>query len=213
MFQKYLDPIIDHYTTGAYYAEVYRAKREYFEKAGLVHEDNPEYELRMNSFVDWYLYDRDLPGVDLPPIKHFFRKNRERMSPEEQTIHRDFCASNHSLFRLKRFSWDRKSILVEDLFSQKVFTVSDPIISSGFARGDVFEARLIPFRGSYEFSRAFCFHPPEMEAFILAEIKKVRFQDKSRQSKLILLLSAMKLKHLRYQHIAVEEAYRFDSKL
>jgi hypothetical protein len=85
-------------------------------------------------------------------------------------------------------------------------------IHQGFARGDLFEARLVPFKGKYEFSKGFCFHPIEMESFILSEIKKVRYQDKARQTKLILQLSAMKLRHLRFSHIDVKHIYSFDSK-
>ena len=32
MYEKYLDPVAEHFTTGDYYGEVYRAKQEYFEK-------------------------------------------------------------------------------------------------------------------------------------------------------------------------------------
>ncbi len=63
--QRYLDPVIDEFTTGEYYREVYAAKQEFFEKAGIVYEDDPEYEQRMSIFMDWYIFERDLPGVDL----------------------------------------------------------------------------------------------------------------------------------------------------
>lgn len=212
MYQKYLEPIIEEFTTGEYYREVYNAKHEYFEKAGVVYEDDSEFEQRMCIFMDWYLFDRDLPGVDLPPIKYYFRQNKERFSNEELNIYRDFCSTIHSVFRLKRKTWTGNGFVVQDLFSNKTFTVTDPEITRGFSRGDIFEARIIPFHGSYEFSRGFCFHPAEMESFILSEIKKVRFQDKSRQTKLILQLSAMKLKHLRFQHIDIRHIYTFDSK-
>lgn len=212
MYQKYLDPVIEEFTTGEYYREVYNAKQEYFEKAGVVYEDDPEFEQRMCIFVDWYMFDRDLPGVDLPPIKYFFRRNRDRFSNEELNIYRDFCSTVHSIFRLKRFSFFGKGLVVDDLFSNKTLKVFDSEINVGFARGDVFEARIIPFKGSYEFSRGFCFHPVEMRSFILNEIRKVRFQDKSRQTKLILQLAAMKLKHLRFQHIDIRNIYTFDSK-
>jgi hypothetical protein len=212
MYQKYLDPIIEEFTTGEYYREVYEAKQEYFEKAGLVHEDDTEFEQRMCIFNDWYIFDRDLPGVDLPPIKYYFRKNKERFSNEELNIYRDFCSTIHSIFRLKRHTWLGNGFVVHDLFANKDYTVTDTEINRGFSRGDVFEARLIPFMGGYEFSRGFCFHPAEMESFILGEIKKVRFQDKKRQTKLILQLAAMKLKHLRFQHIDIHHIYTFDSK-
>jgi len=212
MYQKYLEPIIEEFTTGEYYREVYNAKQEYFDKAGIVYEDDGEFDQRMSIFMDWYLFDRDLPGVDLPPIKYYFRQNKDRFSSEELNIYRDFCSTIHSIFRLKRFTWTGSGFVIHDLFSNKTFTVRDAEINRGFARGDVFEARIMPFKGSYEFSRGFCFHPAEMESFILGEIKKVRFQDKSRQTKLILQLAAMKLKHLRFQHIDIRHIYTLDSK-
>ena len=212
MYQKYLEPVIEEFSTGEYYREVYEAKQEYFDKAGIVYEDDVEFEQRMCIFMDWYIFDRDLPGVDLPPIKYYFRKNKDRFSNEELNIYRDFCSTIHSVFRVKRFTWNRKGFVVGDLFSNKSYKVTDSEINLGFARGDIFEARIIPFKGSYEFSRGFCFHPVEMESFILGEIKKVRSQDKRIQTKLILQLAAMKLKHLRFQHIDIRHIYTFDSK-
>ncbi len=212
MYQKYLEPIIEDFTTGEYYREVYTAKQEYFDKAGIVYEDDTEFEQRMCIFMDWFIFDRDLPGVDLPPIKYFFRKNKERFSSDELNIYRDFCSTIHSIFRLKRFTWNRKGFVVVDLFTNKTHVVSDSEINKGFARGDIFEARIIPFKGDLEFSRGFCFHPAEMESFISNEVKKVRFQDKSRQTKLILQLSAMKLKHLRFPHIDIRHIYKFESR-
>lgn len=212
MYQKYLDPVIEEFTTGEYYREVYNAKHEYFDKAGIVYEDDAEFEQRMCIFMDWYIFDRDLPGVDLPPIKYYFRKNKDRLSSEELNIYQDFCSTTHSIFRLKRKAWGGEGFVVQDLFSNKTYTVTDSEVNRGFSRGDVFEARIITFKGKHEFSRGFCFHPAEMESFILGEIKKVRFQDKSRQTKLVLQLAAMKLKHLRFQHIDIKHIYTFESR-
>ena len=212
MYQKYLEFLIEEFTTGEYYREVYNAKQEYFEKAGIVYEDDSEFEQRMCVFMDWYIFDRDLPGVDLPPIKFYFRKNKEIFSSEELNIYKDFCTTIHSVFRLKRTTWNKKGLVVLDLFSNKTYTVMDSQINKGFARGDIFEARLIPFKGQVQFSRGFCFHPADMESFILGEIKKVKYQDKNRQTKLILQLSAMRLKHLRFPHIDIRHIYKFESR-
>lgn len=212
MYQKYLEPILEDFTTGEYYREVYNAKLEYFDKAGIVYEDDPEFEQRMCIFMDWYIFDRDLPGVDLPPIKYYFRKNKEKFTSEELNIYRDFCSTIHSVFRLKRFRFFRNGLVIQDLFSNKSHNVVESEITRGFTRGDIFEARIIPFKGRLEFSRGFCFHPSDMRAFILGEVKKVRFQDKSRQTKLILQLAAMKLKHLRFPHIDIRHIYKFESR-
>jgi hypothetical protein len=213
MYQKYLEPLIEEFTTGEYYREVYNAKQEYFEKTGIVYEDDSEFEQRMCIFMDWYIFDRDLPGVDLPPIKYYFRKNKDRFSSEELNIYKDFCSTIHTIFRLKRQTWNKKGFVVLDIFSNKTYTVTDLEINRGFTRGDIFEARIIPFKDSLSFSRGFCFHPIEMKSFILSEVKKVRYQDKSRQTKLILQLSAMKLKHLRFSHIDIKHVYKFESRL
>lgn len=212
MYQKYLDPIIEEFSTGEYYREVFQAKQEYFDRAGVVYEDDPEFEQRMCIFMDWYIFDRDLPGVDLPPVKYYFRKYKEKFSNEELNIYKDLCRTIHSIFRLKRFTWKKDALLVQDLFSNKKYKVMDPEINSGFSKGDIFETRVIPFKDGYEFSRGFCFHPVDMESFILGEIKKVRFQEKSRQTRLILQLAAMKLKHIRFSHIDVKHIYTFDSR-
>jgi hypothetical protein len=212
MYEKYLEPVIEEFTTGEYFREVYNAKQEYFEKAGVVYEDDSEFEQRMCIFMDWYLFDRDLPGVDLPPIKYYFRRNKDRFGNEELNIYRDFCSTIHSLFRLNRVTWNKKSLVVTDLFVNEKHTVHASEITRGFTRGDIFEARIIPFKGSYEFSRGFCFHPTEMGPFILGEIKRVRFQDRSRQTKLILALSAMKLKSTRFNHIDIRHIYASNSK-
>ncbi|MBI2604947.1 MAG: hypothetical protein HYW49_02585 [Deltaproteobacteria bacterium] len=210
MYQKYLDPVVETFTAGDYYKEVFQAKQEYFERAGVVYEDDSEYENRMNTFMDWYLFDRELPGIDLPPIKLYFRKNEDRFTKEEAGIYKGFCNTILSIFYLRKASGG--CVFVKDLFSRKNYEVRDGEINAGFMKGDIFEGRLIPFQGIYEFSKGFCFHPVEMEKFILGEIKKVRNQDKARQTKLILRLSAMKLKQTRYQHINIKHIYTFDPK-
>lgn len=210
--QKYLEPVVEMFTTGEYYEEVYNARQEYFNKAGIVYEDDPEFEQRMCIFMDWYLYDRDLPGVDLPPIKFFFRKEKDTLKDEEKAIYKDLCATVHSIFRVKRFSFTKRDLVVQDLFTGKTYKVKDPSHKKGFSKGDIFEGRLTPYKDKYEFSKGFCFHPTEMQSFIIAEIKKVKNQEKARQTRLILQLAAMKLKHNRFQHIDVKHIYTFDSK-
>ncbi len=212
MYEKYLEPVVEEFTTGKYYKEVYQAKLEYFEKAGVVYEDDPEFEQRMCIFMDWYIFERGLPGVDLSPVKYFFRTHKKKFNDEEINIYNDLCSTTHSIFRLKRFTWNKKGLVILDLFSNKSYKVIDPIINRGFSKGDLFETRVIPFKGTLEFSKGFCFHPNEMESFILKEIKKVRYQSKDRQTKLILQLSNMKLKYMRFNHIDVRHIYTFSSR-
>ena len=210
--QTKLEPVIQEFTTGEYYPEVFRAKQEFFERAGVVYEEDPEFEQRMNLFMDWYLFDRDLPGVDLPPIRYFIRQNQSQFSGEDKTTYENLSTSIHTLFLLKGFTWFGKNLIVQDLFSQKKYIVRDPKLKHAFSRGDIFEGRIFPTDGKWSLAQGFCFHPVEMRSFIMGEIKKIRFQDRSRHLKLILQLAQMKLKHQRYAHIDVKHIYGFNSK-
>ena len=210
--QLKLEPVIQEFTTGEYYPEVYRAKQEFFERAGVVYEEDPEFEQRMNLFMDWYLFDRDLPGVDLPPIRYFIRQNQAQFSPEDKKTYENLSTSIHTLFLLRGFTWFGNHLVVQDLFSQKKYIVRDPRLKHAFSRGDIFEGRIFPDDGKWGFAQGFCFHPVEMRSFIMGEIKKIRFQEQSRHLKLILQLAQMKLKHQRYAHIDVKHIYGFDSK-
>ena len=210
--QEKLEPIIQEFTTGEFYPEVFRAKQEFFERAGTVYDDDAEFEQRMNLFMDWYLFDRDLPSVDLPPIRYFVRQHQNEFSPDDKQIFEDLSNSIHSLFLLKRFTWFKKHMVVQDLFSRKKYMVADLNLGQAFSRGDIFEGRIFPHQGKWHFARGFCFHPIEMRSFIVNEIKKIRFQDRSRHLKLILQLAQMKLKHQRFAHIDVKHIYEFNSK-
>ncbi len=210
--QKKLEPVISEFTTGEYYSEVFRAKEEFLERAGVVHEDDLEYEQRMNLFMDWYLFDRDLPGVDLPPIRYYIRQHQSEFSAEDRQIFEDLSNSIHSLFLLSRFTLFGRNLIVQDLFSRKKYTVADPKLKFAFSKGDIFEGRIFPHEGKWHFATGFCFHPVEMRSFITGEIKKIRFQEKSRHLKLILQLAQMKLKHQRFSHIDVKHIYGFQSK-
>jgi len=210
--QTRLEPVIREFTTGEYYPEVYKAKQEFFERAGVVYEDDAEFEQRMNLFMDWYLFDRDLPGVDLPPIRYYIRQHAPEFSKEEKQTYENLSSSIHSLFLLKRFTLFGRNLVIQDLFSRKKYVVMDPRLKYAFSRGDIFEGRIFPADGKWHFAQGFCFHPVEMRSFILGEIKKIRFQDRSRHLKLILQLAQMKLKHQRFSHIDVKHVYGFDSK-
>ena len=59
MYQKYLDPVIEMFTTGEYYKEVFQAKQEYFERAGVVYEDDG----------DGFTYDPLQSGLGLDNIE------------------------------------------------------------------------------------------------------------------------------------------------
>ncbi len=200
------------YTTGEFYPEVFKAKQEFFDQSGTVHDDDIEFEQRMSLFMDWYLFDRLIPSLGMPPISHYIRQNQTDFSETEKTLVNDLSHSIHSIFVFRGTTIFGKKLVVQDLFTKKKYKVIDLRLKHAFARGDIFEARLFSHEGKNYFSQGFCFHPVEMKSFIFNEVKKIRFQDRDRHLQLILQLAQMKLKHQRFSHIDVKHIYGFDSK-
>ena len=57
------------------------------------------------------IFDRDLPGVDLPPMKFYYRKSKDRFTNEDLNIgvYRDFCCATIPLdFSFEATYLDRK---------------------------------------------------------------------------------------------------------
>ena len=207
-----LNQLLETYTTGEFYPEAFKAKQEFFEQSGTVHDDDAEFEQRMNLFMDWYLFDREIPSLSMPPISHYIRQNQMSFNEEEKQALEDLSHSIHSIFVFKGSSWFGKKLVVQDLFTQRIHKVVEPRLKQAFSRGDVFEGRIFPHGGKFYFSEGFCFHPVEMKSFIANEIKKIRYQDRDRHLNLILQFAQMKLKHQRFAHIDVKHIYGFDSK-
>jgi len=203
--QILFDQLAEVFTTGEFYSAVHSAKLEFFEKAGTVSEEDTEFEMRMASFMEWYLIDRDLPKIDLPPVSYYLREHGGHHSEEEIEILQSFTKSNQSIYEVKKIKSDE--ILLVDLFKNEKFKVNLSPFTPTMTKGELFEGRLIPYQGSYFLAQGICFHPTEMRKFILGEIKKIRHMGKNHHRTLMLKLSAMKLKHTRYQHIDPKYIY------
>jgi hypothetical protein len=207
-----LNTLMETYTTGEFYPEAFKAKQEFFEQAGTVHDDDAEFDQRMSMFMDWYLFDRKIPSLNMTPVLHFIRQNQSTFSEEEKQAFDHLSQSIHSIFIYKGNTLFGKRVIVQDLFTRKNFKVAEPKMKQAFSRGDIFEGRLFPHEGKHFFSQGFCFHPVEMKSFIANEIKKIRFQDREMHLKLILVFAQMKLKHQRFAHIDVKHIYGMNSK-
>ncbi len=212
ILQSKLNTLMDTYTTGEFYSEAYRAKQEFFDQAGTVHDDDTEYDQRMSIFMDWYLFDREIPSLKMTPITHFIRQNQNQLNETDKQVFDNLAHSIHSIFLFKGNSLFGKKVVIQDLFTRKNFKVVEPQMKQAFSRGDVFEGRIFPHDGQFHFSQGFCFHPVEMKSFIANEIKKIRFQDRDLHLKLILQFAQMKLKHQRFAHIDVKHIYGMNSK-
>ncbi len=210
-YEKILETLIQRFTGSDYQREALEAKKEFFERAGIVDEESVSFETRMSQFLDWYMFSRELSDVHLAPVNYYLEKFTSEIPQDSLPLFQNLTASHHSLFEFVKLRDD--DITIRDLFSKKKYLLEDSAITEGFNPDEVFEARLIPYEQNWIFSRGFCFHPLEASKFILKEIKQVRHLDQSHKEDLMLKLLKMRYKFEQYKHIRLEFIYSNDGKL
>jgi hypothetical protein len=103
-------------------------------------------------------------------------------------------------------------VRVRDAFTGDDYDVLEKRQMTGLEEGDLFEARLIPVGGKYQFSSSFLFHPREVRRTVLREIKKRR--------KALLLsdpsgfcweVSKMALQAERFRNVTIHAIYNFET--
>jgi len=221
MYQSELDRVIEYATEGQFKDQVAPARAAFFgRRGGEVFEDDRSMEGRLASFLDWYVFDRPLDGRGVPPTQAFLEDVAGSMPEEERQPYLDLTRTVHGLFEVRRKPKGER-LAVRELCRNAEFEVLERRQMAGLEKGDIFEARLIPYRGDLLFSSAFCYHPREARKAILAEVKRRRKvaaatqkQVKPRMARIdeapfLELLSAMALKFERYRNVSVEDIYDF----
>lgn len=212
MYHQQLEQLTAFATGEPHQDQVLAAKAEYFAHTGEVFDDDRSFEPRMAAFLEFYLFDRKLPGKGQTPAELFLAEKGPQLGAEERATLEGFTKTLHSLFEVRKLH--AGGIRVRDLFTGEDHEVYERRSVAGMAKGDILEARLIPNGGRALFAPAFCYHPKEARKAILKEIKrqKKKPDPDSSPEKLIYALSRMALKVERYRNIAVEAIYTFDQK-
>jgi hypothetical protein len=157
--------------------DLLNAKAEYFRLTGEVFEDDAIFELRMASFLDFYLFDRPSPLTGLTPAQELFRLKQQE-APEVAPIFRSFTETVHGLFEVRKLG--KGTLRLRELYSDKDYEVTERRQMIGLEKGDILEARLIPFDGVLLFSSAFCYHPRAAVKAIKKEVKRRKKKEPTR---------------------------------
>jgi hypothetical protein len=186
--------------------ELVRAREEWFERAGRVFDDDPLYEERTVAFLEWYALER--PGVDgRLPAQRFVWPDADELA---QKWVQALGATHRSLFEVRAVG--EGVILLDDLLGGGVFQVSERRRLPGVEEGEIFEARLVADVATPPlllFTRAFQFHPPEARAELKRHALAARKAKLKRDEALFRLLR-LRLKALRYRHVAADKIYAAD---
>lgn len=207
-YQPYLDRLIAFASADDRKEDLIAAKADYFLKTGEVHDDDKSFEMRMASFLDWYLFDRPARDGRTPAAAFFDARQADGADAEELAAFRGFTETLHGLFEVRKLG--KGLIRLRDLYTGKDYDVTERRQVAGLEKGDVIETRLIPFGGNLWFSSAFLFHPREGAKALAKEAKRRKKKEPERDPREIIWdASKMALKVERYRQIAVEKIYDF----
>ena len=198
-------------TSDARKEELLAARRQWFDRHGEPHEDDKSFESRMNGLLDYYLYEARPPGSTETTIEIFMREMAAQLTTDELAAYRLLAKSVHGLFEVKRIR--PGEVRLRDCFTDVQHDVTERRQMAGLEKGDILEARLLPFEGHLFFSPAFLYHPQEVRKTILNEIKRRKKQAGKGNlpdvEDFIATLSRMAFKMERYRNVNVESIYDF----
>ncbi len=211
LYDELIERLTLHYTGPDYLDEVAAAKREFFDEAGIIDEENNAFEMRMTQFLEWYLFTRNIKGAEMPPVRHARATGELAKDSDDQKALENLANTRHSLFEFVKIRGE--DIFVKDLLTGKKLTIKNSSIRAGFSRQEIFDTRLIPYEDSFIFTKAFCFHPEEATKFILSEVKKLKKSEPVLQEALMLRLLKMRYKYEQYRHLKLEHVYTNERKV
>ena len=190
-------------TQPANLVELKKGRGHYFGKTGQVFEDDPDFEHRMNSFLEWFIFDFKSGGAETSTIfEKFIDSKRTALSNEEMIFLMSVGKHVHSIFQVK--SCGNGTIKLKDMVGGKVYTLPS---EDRLEKGDLLDRRLLCLENSCCFLHTYSLHPKLAYKSLIAELKKRK--KSGIKPDFFISLQAMQVKWRRSRQIDVLDIYRF----
>jgi|SRR5690606_16191686 len=200
---NHLDKVLNLYTQGEFFSDLKEAKEKYFMLTGKLDEDKDEFESRMNSFNDWYIFQyKQKDGSKV--IEEYIRNN-----DLEEDLSQSFLNVNHSLFEFTKVSF-RKQIVLHDILHDEKIVLKKEHPNISLVEGDIFTGRVIKYKNEYVLLRGICILPKTVKSALKKQSKKVRKMSSFEEElNFLLKLEALKTKCMHYAHIDPTKIFVF----
>lgn len=197
-----VDRFIEYASQERFTAQLAGARDFYFSRTGKANEDDHDFVQRMNTFLEWFIFDYRPDGVGGSSLfDRYLNETREEIPSEELVWWIAVSRQVHSLFLIK--SRAGGVIRMRDLAGGRSYVVTG---DDHLEKGDILEARLVVCGGGCYFTYTHCLHPKESYGPIKSEVKKWR--GKPLTDDFFLKLQGMQLKWRRFRQISIDDIYR-----
>ncbi len=165
------DALVESITQNRFADDILEARKEYQKHSGEIYEDDKSYEARMGLFLEWFIFDRVLPGKQETLLEDLLLSDGAGWAQNERMAYKKFTGSIHGLFIPKKIQDQR--VVVLNLFDNEKYSVQESQGKILFNKDDIFEGRLLPLDDGYFFSGCFCFHPDGAAKYIKEKVKAI----------------------------------------
>jgi hypothetical protein len=203
--KDHIEKALVEYTKDSYYENLLKARDHYFNLTGQVNEEDEDFELRMNSFNDWYVFHFKDDGGHPPIIEKYISDNQLN-----EDVKGFFENVNYSLFEYTGESFKKKHVFKDYVHKTKIYLEKDAHMPP-FYKDDIFTGRFLSFNDKTVLLGGLCFLPKEVKSILKKQAKKVRkLNDHQIEVSFLLNLEALKNRWARYGHIEASKIFYFN---
>jgi hypothetical protein len=197
-----LDELIAFASEDRHKKRLEEARAYYYFKVGKTNEDDPDFIQRMNTFLEWVIFDHRPGGGGTKSIFDLYlAENLPKLSAEEVVLRIAASKNLHSIFLVK--SHGMGTIKLKDMAGKNSYLVT---CDDELEANDIIEGRVITTGKGCFLSYTHCLHPKSASKPIISEIKKRK--GVALDEEFFFKLQGMQLKWRRFRQISVDDIYK-----
>jgi len=201
--ENHIDKIMDIYTQGEYYDLLVKAKDEFTTLTGKIDEEANEYESRMYTFNDWYIFN-------------FRREDNRRIIDDyiqnydlESDLSKSLYNLNFSLFQFVKINF-KKQIVLKDILHNEKYVLKKEECNLALLEDDLFIGRLVSLEDRNYLLKGVTTLPREVLTPLKKQAKKIRkLNSREAEEDFLMTLEKLKVKSLHYGHLNSEKIFVF----
>jgi hypothetical protein len=171
MLKENLEQLFDFIAQHIPTEQIMQVKKEYQKMTGKIYEDDKSYNTRMALFLEWYLLDNYISGTKNTILEDMIEKNHLTWDQSHLEACQDITNNIQALFEIKKVR--DNSVTVLDLFNNKKYLVDEDYSKLVFRKNDIFQGRIVPHKGKWNFTGYYCFHPSKTQLYLKDVAKQI----------------------------------------